>query len=766
MKKTQIILALMALAACTTNPVTLNKPENVNQPGKDASNAQVLGVIEVEISSEQAGAASAKFIPVGAQILRATGTAVPIASTSFVFTPGATTLFTHSTNKYWRNTFTITNKTGVNFQNLVMYAMNTPANIGGTTISQIRYLDNSSPTTDDAKTIARAVMPTHGMSLGIDPNVDPDLSDLVLLRSSEAAAIQSQLVAPNFTISSPTVLEYGFVAKNLSGGRDIANNSQGTVTWAFKFPNSLPNWSNLGKFGMRYLVVNEATVPVTQSLEEQTLNTAAGNAAFALENGTVRALKGTKYHLNDLQLLSQVKTATNTASLPAAYMPIPAQATTSGQLDNYFGANGWRWLRTNTDLDSSSKTVITAQADGKVVIAAQSTGGLISVMRLNADGELDPSFGASGIVSFTIPSYVGIGEYERLRDFFLWDMAVQPDGKIVLAGQVSNIDISFVEQICIRCFGVIRLTSLGAFDPSFSYNGTAFYSENGYGVGGPLHLSARAVAVKGVGVNTKIIVAGNFELQGFSVIQINDNGTLDTNFANTGIKVLGLSGSVRDVAIDSNGSIVIVGTSGGKFALARVTPTGALDTTFNSTGILQPTIAGINNSGILYTTTILSDNSILVGGNTEGTATGYIDYFVGKFTNLGALDSNFGGGDGYVFGEFASIGNSVDRIYGLTVLSDGSIIGAGLHQPDPNSNANIDTALVKFTSAGVLDTNFGVNGSIRQNLAFSESANEVDSASQIVTSNFKVVTVGIANLRQPQSPNVNKWRIAVARFNP
>jgi alpha-tubulin suppressor-like RCC1 family protein len=268
MKKmfTSAVMAFVVLAACNTNPTTnpITNIETSKQPSIDSKKSQVLGVLEVELSSEQGSVSSAKFIPTGSTGLSAKGIAVPITASNWVFTPGTTTYMTDANFKYLQNTITLENKTGTSFSNLAMYALNTPSNIGGTAFSAVKTLAGVALTEPTASTVARAVMPTHGMTN--TTTVDPNKADLMLYTPSEAAAVQAQLIAPNFTLSSPTVLEYGFLARNLLGGRDIGSSAavcpndagcnKGTITWAFKFPLSLPNSSNLGKFTLKYVVVN------------------------------------------------------------------------------------------------------------------------------------------------------------------------------------------------------------------------------------------------------------------------------------------------------------------------------------------------------------------------------------------------------------------------------------------------------------------------------------------------------------------------------
>ncbi len=126
-----------------------------------------------------------------------------------------------------------------------------------------------------------------------------------------------------------------------------------------------------------------------------------------------------------------------------------------GSLDNTFSFDGL----VTTDIAGSDDDLasIALSNDGKIVAAGNSadgTGLRFSTTRYNTDGSLDLSFSEDG------KQLVTIGDD-------LWNvangLAVQPDGKIVVAGYSSNnsqTDISLV-----------RYNIDGSLDQSFSYDG-------------------------------------------------------------------------------------------------------------------------------------------------------------------------------------------------------------------------------------------------------------------------------------------------------
>ena len=111
-----------------------------------------------------------------------------------------------------------------------------------------------------------------------------------------------------------------------------------------------------------------------------------------------------------------------------------------GQLDTHFGDNGVLYL--SPAMGFGEDSVIALQTDGKIVVMGHGEGDTsTTLVRLNADGSFDTSFGANGTVTFEAGTPVAL--------------TVQADGKLVAAG-TNNGD-----------FSVIRLNMDGTVDTSF-----------------------------------------------------------------------------------------------------------------------------------------------------------------------------------------------------------------------------------------------------------------------------------------------------------
>lgn len=129
----------------------------------------------------------------------------------------------------------------------------------------------------------------------------------------------------------------------------------------------------------------------------------------------------------------------------------------NGTPDNSFGAGGKVFTPIGGIADRGR--VVVVQPDGKILLGGTSTIGSsddFALVRYNANGSIDNTFGANGIVTTS----VGTGED------ILWDILLQNDGKILASGYgispVSGYD-----------FAVVRYNTDGSLDQTFGANGIA-----------------------------------------------------------------------------------------------------------------------------------------------------------------------------------------------------------------------------------------------------------------------------------------------------
>jgi len=165
-------------------------------------------------------------------------------------------------------------------------------------------------------------------------------------------------------------------------------------------------------------------------------------------------------------------------------------------------------------------------------------------------------------------------------------------------------------------------------------------------------------------------------------------------------------------AVQSNGSIVIVGSQSPGLQvqnalIARLTPAGAIDTSFASGGATAPQYAiGASSSGF-NAVAIQSNGSIVAAGAATDGNTG-AQAIVARFTSTGAADPSFGS-SGLVraTSSVSSLASSpIPGANGVAVTANGDIIAGGT-----SSNLGLTSAaLWAFTSAGAPDGTFGTGG--------------------------------------------------------
>ena len=727
---TTSLLAFLAFAACNTTPNTT--PEQITQTKPNAA-SKVLGVIEVEISSSDGSISSAKILGVNANgNLQAKGTAVAISNGNFVLTPGTSTYMTDGTYKYFQNTLSFNNKTGTSFSNLAMYPVSLPSSVGGTAFTAVSTLGGVPLTGTAASDLARATLPTHGMSS--TTTVDPNKADLMLYTPAEAATVKSQLTVAPFTYVNPTVLEYGFLGRNLTGGRAIASSTvacptcgKGTVTWAFKFPLSLANSSNLGKFSFRYVIVDEPGSFGVQSVEEQAAGTIGGVSTGAASSlADWRTLGGTGLTGVKVNPICGAVTA-NSIGSGQAFL---GTARVSGELDPCFFNGGKQTLAFGATSTTSVERIQAAaiQPDGKIVVAGftNSTGtSVIVVARFNRDGTLDTGFGKQ-LLQVSVEDWA-------------YAVAIQPDGKILVAGETRPGND----------FAVVRFNSDGTLDSTFAVPGSGLLGAVKTNMGGSDVPSSMFVQPDG-----KIVVAGRSD-DNFAIARYNTNGSLDTTGFGTGGKVLtdiGGNDNINAIALQTDGKIVAAGyTYGdGDFAVARYNSNGSLDTSFGTTGIIT-TAVGYQDQA--HGVVIQTDGKIVVGG-LSGFYPDY-DFALVRYNTNGSLDTAFGS-SGITLTDFTGFGYSNDQGRSLALQADGKIVLAGIHGT-AGTLSTFDFAMARYNTNGSLDTSFGSSGK-----AVTDFLSGFDSnTALVIPSNGRIVSVGYAADGSGLSDD-----LALARFNP
>jgi uncharacterized delta-60 repeat protein len=326
-----------------------------------------------------------------------------------------------------------------------------------------------------------------------------------------------------------------------------------------------------------------------------------------------------------------------------------------GSLDLSFGVNG----HVVTDLGLRDEiNGVALQSDGKIVaVGVTRFFDVWVVARYNANGSLDPTFGSGGFVTTDLLPGTEVP----------YDVAVQPDGKIVAVGHAEA-------GGGVTRFAVVRYNLDGSLDTTFNGSGFVLTADFGNSIAYPTKVLLQPDA--------KIVALGHSSLSGgntsFATARYNANGTLDASFGTNGIvKITGGAGisleQIRDAVLLPDGKIVAGGvvnnstTSSADVAFIRMTPSGQLDTTFATDGKLfvnmgsQEAVAGM----------ALQDDGKIVAVGGFGQRS-----WIGRLTENGSLDLTFGtvNPGAIPINLGTPTGDSLSRI---VILPDGKLLAGG-----------------------------------------------------------------------------------------
>ncbi|WP_232628664.1 beta strand repeat-containing protein [Methylobacterium sp. Leaf118] len=382
-----------------------------------------------------------------------------------------------------------------------------------------------------------------------------------------------------------------------------------------------------------------------------------------------------------------------------------------GSLDTSFGSGGKVRVSVGEPGTSAGANAVTIQADGKIVVSGSGNGVFMSgsdfaVVRFNVDGTLDTGFGVGGKV---------LTDFNPYDSDAAFDVVVQIDGKIVVSGY-SNLESGG------SAFAMARYNVNGTLDTSFGSGGkivTAVAFDPPYDLGYSLALQT----------DGKIVVSGySYDFSGggqdFALIRYNIDGSLDTNFGAGGKVVTPVgagtaSDTGRAVTIQADGKILVAGLAGGDFGLVRYNVDGSLDTSFGTNGkVLTPVGTGFD---VAYDVVALADGTILVSGYAVSGPDSEGDFAVVRYKSDGALDTAFGS-NGRVLTPVGP-GTSSDNSYGMVVQADGKIVVSGYSAIGGGSD--IQFAVVRYNANGTLDTSFGGSNSLGGTVGYTEKGTAV-----------------------------------------
>ena len=389
-----------------------------------------------------------------------------------------------------------------------------------------------------------------------------------------------------------------------------------------------------------------------------------------------------------------------------------------GDLDPTFGRGGK--LRLRVSRHGAAANALVVQPDGKIVAAGYAAreegdwplGTDAVVVRLLPDGTTDASFGTAGKVVIR----------PRRRAASTAGVALQPDGRIVVAGSLHN------GRNRSR-FWVARLMADGSLDGTFGENGVVTTAFEG--------VSALADALL-LTRDGKILVGGaafpdrDGREPSLVLVRYLADGRLDPAFARRGRLRLADAPFVADLAEQADGSVVAA--LGGSFAAARFLADGSLDPTFGGFGIVATDFGGIGD--FAEAVAIGADGTVLLGGYAYPPPFGvFTDFALVRYLPDGTLDPKFGDGGK----ALTRISRDTDWALAMSLHPDGRIVLAGRTYAGFPSRAT-RFALARYSSDGTLDPSFGQGGVVLT--AFGERDAEVTGLA--LQASGRVVAAGVA----------------------
>ncbi len=393
----------------------------------------------------------------------------------------------------------------------------------------------------------------------------------------------------------------------------------------------------------------------------------------------------------------------------------------AGSLDLGFGTNG-KVVTSVTNNDDKAYGVV-LQQDDKLLVAGYSTSSVtgkdLTLIRYNTDGSLDASFGSGGIVTLDV---------QLGSDDIAYDLALQPDGKIVVAGSSDNGS----DQDAF----VARFDTEGALDPDFGTNGIVLTDFDG-------GQSDEIRVVKVHALTGNIIVGGSSIISSALakpvVARYLPTGELDSSFETNGIRLMWINNNddqyvfkVEDIAVLPNGKITAVGwrdfpglSWDSDYFAARINADGSMDNTFSGNGV-NIYNGGFNGHDRAYAIHLNTDNSFYMCGG------GYISTLEYDFSffEINADGTSGGSAAAADWGTFSD-----DRAYSLAEDMNGAFVMAG----SSGSSNEKAFAVARLNASFGLDNTFSGDGKVTTTFG-NNSVNEA--FDMLIQSDNKIVAVG------------------------
>lgn len=363
-----------------------------------------------------------------------------------------------------------------------------------------------------------------------------------------------------------------------------------------------------------------------------------------------------------------------------------ARLLANGAPDTDFSGDG-RLVLASSGATNETALDALVQADGRVVLAGYSDAAGnndMQALRLTADGTPDTSFGGSGSVA--IPFDLGNDNSDLALA-----VAEDADGRLVVVGS-AGVNDGIDQQ---HDVAVARLNADGSLDASFNGSGKTTFRFNP---------DALAYFDDDYGTCLAIDPAGNLLVGGyvfdghtgdkdFAVARLLPSGAIDTSFGEGGraridFALGGPGDQVSRVLVAADGAIYLVGdayyqNSYVRMAIARLTPEGALDASWGSGGKTTISIPSDDDDSTQASAAVLQPDGKLVVAGTARNGGGHFRFAFARLDAGGQLDASFGDGGKLAFGLVSVPSQWNEIVSDLRIDAEGHLVFTGYSWTQP-----------------------------------------------------------------------------------
>lgn len=333
---------------------------------------------------------------------------------------------------------------------------------------------------------------------------------------------------------------------------------------------------------------------------------------------------------------------------------IIARFLADGTLDAGFGTDGM--VTTDIQPDQQEEALAVAIAPDEDILVAGYSGfdATVALARYLPDGDLDPAFGAGGIVAGPVPARV-------------YAVAVQADGAVVVAGgrDVADGSPDFSDLF------LARYLPDGTLDPAFGDGGVVVTDIGD----APNVLQEVALLADG-----RILASGapnTSDATGLrtDLVQLLPDGTLDPGFGDGGTLTIPGERVGEGMAVQPDGRIVLAGRSqtsdGTEFEVRRIEPDGSPDAAFGDAGMVTTDLRDHTEEAL--DVALDGAGRIVAAGRAGDLNT---DFALVRYLADGSLDPSFAD-QGVLYVDFFLLPDIAESV---AIRPDGMILAAGFVQ--------------------------------------------------------------------------------------